>query len=51
LESGGYYFIFLGKALSHSEFCPLKKIISRTFQISGTLIVNIPQVKNKAITD
>jgi hypothetical protein len=23
------------------EFCPLKKKISRTFQISGTLIVNI----------
>jgi hypothetical protein len=27
--------------LSHYEFCLLKKIISRTFQISGTLIVKL----------
>jgi hypothetical protein len=64
LESGGYYFIFLGKThngtvlkksleLIMGQFsknpsnCPImsfarkKKIISRTFQISGTLIVKL----------
>jgi hypothetical protein len=30
--------------MPHYMFCPRKKIISQTFKISGTLIVNLPKV-------
>ncbi len=33
--------IFLTLEMPHDIFCPRKKIISRTFRISGTLIAKI----------